>query len=67
MVEDNIKIGDAIKFTTVNNPDGEVGIVIDIQKTELPEEWVTFDYAVLASAGNIMHISSSCILEIINK
>ena len=62
-----LTVGDAIKFTTVNNPDGEVGIVIDIQKTELPEEWVTFDYEVLASAGNIMHISSSCILEIVNK
>ena len=66
-MDDNIKIGDAIKFATVNNPDGEVGIIVDIQTTELPEEWVTFDYEILTSGGNIIHTSSSCILEIISS
>ena len=66
VVDDNvIKIGDVVKFVTKQTPGGEIGLVVNIQKMELPEEWITFDYEILTSSGSITRASSCSVVSVI--
>lgn len=69
MLED-IHIGDVVKLKGRYKDAGNIGLVIDINKSEWIAKksgWVSFDFVILNERGEIMNVSGSCVSEIINS
>ncbi len=61
MVE--LKIGDVVKLKKKYHGNGECAIILSVQKCESFGNggWITFDYKVMTSMGNICHINYACV------
>lgn len=67
MGDTQIKIGDVVKIKKLYWDSGKVGIVVDIQKSESLGEggWISMDYVIMTSSGNIFHMTETCIEYVI--
>jgi len=47
---------------------GTVGIILEIQESSLPGDqgWISMNYVVMMSTGEVLNISESCIDQVIN-
>jgi hypothetical protein len=67
MKDSELKAGDIVKLKHRFDIDGPVGLIIEVYKSEMTGNggWTTFDYIVLTSSGNILHVSDSAIDRIL--
>ena len=59
----DFQAGDIVKLhERYGDSYGSVGLIIYVERAECLGNggWITFDYAVLVSSGQIVHMSSSC-------
>ena len=47
---------------------GTVGMILEIQESSLPGDqgWISMNYVVMMSTGEVLNISESCIDQVIN-
>ena len=64
-----IQIGDVIKLRDKYEDSAKIALVIQVNKAEFPGDggWITFDYVVLSETGQLIHISDTCVEEIIHS
>ena len=62
-----IKEGSVVVLKERYTESGLVGIVIEIQESMLPGKsgWISMNYVVMMSTGNILNISESCVKSVI--
>ena len=67
MMDSTIQVGNILKLKSKYKDSGKFAVVIEINKSENfgPGGWVSFDYVVMNEKEQIIHISESCVEEIL--
>ena len=67
MKDSRLQIGDILQLKATYKDSAKFGIVIDIHKAENfgAGGWISFDYVIMNEKEEIVHISESCVEEIL--
>ena len=62
-----LSVGSIVKLKNLYADNASVGMIIKIDKSEFSGEggWISMQYQVMMSSGNIIHISETCIETIV--
>lgn len=67
MNESKLKVGDILKLKARYQDSAKFAIIVEIHKSENfgPGGWISFDYVIMNEKEQIVHISESCVEEIL--
>ena len=68
MDSEELTVGSVIILKKRYLSSGTVGMILEIQESSLPGDqgWISMNYVVMMSTGEVLNISESCIDQVIN-
>jgi len=62
-------VGDLVLLKQTYGSYGKTAIIIKIEKNDMPGDggWISFAYQVVTESGELVHITESCIQNLIKK
>jgi hypothetical protein len=67
MDREELVVGSVIVLKKKYLASGKVGLILEIQESSLPgnQGWISMNYVVMMSTGEVLNISESCIEQVI--
>lgn len=67
MDSEELIVGSVIVLKEKYLASGKVGMILEIQESSLPGEqgWISMNYVVMMSTGEVLNISESCIEQVV--
>ena len=67
MDSEELIVGSVIVLKEKYLASGKIGMILEIQESSLPGDqgWISMNYVVMMSTGEVLNISESCIMQVI--